>query len=1205
MCHLIALYILKSVQLKYSNMKVLNIDIETEQFWINYCDFKATLQLPLPVDTFRYKCSCSKRFYLFKNGDLFLDDEPRMSIPDLLKIEKEKLTVQHSKFGCSGKMTLDRKLGLPECFCIFFKDSSNDSIKEFNFDGIQFYPKLMVYSVRRDCPAMVLFMNQTSENETMFELLIKNFDTYLNIPDQEGDQNIIEVISDDEGVHNKQEFLPRLTGGGRKMLQDFKYICQWCSSETLKQKTKGRFREIKNYRDHFRRAHQDIPFNEFLNKVERDEPKWQCKICRQKMSVGNQLRHQIICRPPKFNKKKGQDDSTSESDSSSEDERRTAVSSFQKRVKNKAATSKSGKILQGAESSSSDSDTMAHKRLKQGVNPINDDSNESEEYQGTLSSCGALDLSVPSAKQQPDANVKSKVVSVGDVDTAPNEQEEEIDDLQDEFEFCEEHTLEEGFTEEGLAEEDKELDEHDDEDSHKKMYKWWQEIPRDRYFSIEGCPLDIFLPTDSEDFKATVKHNYGIHEDMKKLLDDTRLREESEEARLLQFSEERDQPFLETFIEYVKNFSTKDIMNIFSSEYEMHGVSKGAKATTAKQYSYRIVEFFQYMSKIFSGFHLDWLFDYKGDLEKVNSNGELTNDIFIPSKATVTDFIKSFKYGSNPAANCGIRMFALKKLFDLMIQKYKDNVDLFPGSIIEKQQLVECLVTRIRDISDDICPSGAIKHISIASNKNHRRILAEQLKQCPEKSIETIMQGVSRYLLSEEYLIQKEKLFELAYDKTKIPSLKEYGSSTSWLLEQLICVGGNRPCALLGLTIGDWEERKAGFCPFNQSEENEMIQDDPESDTRSVLKDPYHKPAGSISEEPTGVIVQSMSDKISIGPPCYIWFPNELEELVQAHSLMASKYFTEDIDVTHPSTLLFLNGKGNSIKQIECKHFKEYVGFHFTAYDFRRSLSTFCLNHKDENIRKAEPSVLRHRVETGYAFYFQKHSENVEYVNTQYAVQNGLVKASDEQINSYLTSLKKKGADDQWQLTQQRSDKMILYYKELKEKEEKSKENAKTKQGRTWILPQEYRDFIEGIMHVIEEETEKDKYNEAGPYKQILRYVPDAHNGGFFPPNSTWYKDMCRVLFGLRGQVGDSMREADLSVYHGVPFAKTTGRKRVSRIRSSMGNITPKEKYFIISAYWRDKIHDESKSIAKKRIKPLRFVFNKTELDYNRSKNSC
>ena len=182
---------------------------------------------------------------------------------------------------------------------------------------------------------------------------------------------------------------------------------------------------------------------------------------------------------------------------------------------------------------------------------------------------------------------------------------------------------------------------------------------------------------------------------------------------------------------------------------------------------------------------------------------------------------------------------------------------------------------------------------------------------------------------------------------------------------------------------------------------------------------------------------------------------------------------------------------------------------------------------------------------------------------------------------------------------------MIQYYKELKEKEEKSKENAKTKQGRTWILPQEYRDFIEGIMFAIEEEKEKDKNNEAGPYKQILRYIPDAQNGGFFPPNSTWYKDMCRVLFGLSGQEGDSMREADLSVYHGVPFAKTTGRKRVAKIEGSMRDITIKEKYFIISLYWRDKIHDESKSIVKKRMKPLRFVFNKAELDYNRSKKSC
>ena len=51
--------------------------------------------------------------------------------------------------------------------------------------------------------------------------------------------------------------------------------------------------------------------------------------------------------------------------------------------------------------------------------------------------------------------------------------------------------------------------------------------------------------------------------------------------------------------------------------------------------------------------------------------------------------------------------------------------------------------------------------------------------------------------------------------------------------------------------------------------------------------------------------------------------------------------------------------------------------------------------------------------------------------------------------------------------------------------------------------------------------------------------------------------------------------------------------------------MTIKEKYFTIASYWRDKIHDESKSIAKKKMKPLRFVFNKAELDYNKSKKSC
>ena len=101
------------------------------------------------------------------------------------------------------------------------------------------------------------------------------------------------------GTNNSVVYQNQITRrtGGRKLTQEFKYTCQWCSQETLMKLNRGRFREIKNYRDHFRNKHPDIPFTEFLEKVERDDPKWQCKVCKQQMSLPNKLRHQIICKP--------------------------------------------------------------------------------------------------------------------------------------------------------------------------------------------------------------------------------------------------------------------------------------------------------------------------------------------------------------------------------------------------------------------------------------------------------------------------------------------------------------------------------------------------------------------------------------------------------------------------------------------------------------------------------------------------------------------------------------------------------------------------------------------------------------------------------------------------------------------------------------------------------------------------------------------
>ena len=453
------------------------------------------------------------------------------------------------------------------------------------------------------------------------------------------------------------------------------------------------------------------------------------------------------------------------------------------------------------------------------------------------------------------------------------------------------------------------------------------------------------------------------------------------------------------------------------------------------------------------------------------------------------------------------------------------------------------------------------QHLATASNKSHKRILLEQMAQCPERNIKSIMKGVQDYIASDEYIDQKTLLIELACKKIKVPTVNEYINSTNWLLEQLICIGGNRPCALLGITLKDWEDRKPGYCPFFQDEENEMVDDDPENDKRKVLKNPFTKPKGSVCREPTGVIVNSETDKITVGQPCYIWFPNALVDLVNVHSLMAEKVLPKAADIYHPKTRLFLNSQGKEITRIEFKHFKNYIGLPITAYDFRRSLSTFCLDNKVEAIRSAEPSILRHREQTGYAYYYQKHGERVEYVSIQYAMKHGLIKADEASVDGYCNTLRECANNEEWELSKKRTDKALEYSQEILKKRKQSLNDARQKGGRYWILPHEYDAFIEGIEEaIILEEQKKEAGQKPGPFCNLLNYKPDNKVAGIFPPTEVWQLDMYRVLYGLCGEKGDAMRKAELSVYNGVPFSEgLNGRKKIAKeIEADIGK-KPKE----------------------------------------------
>ena len=378
-----------------------------------------------------------------------------------------------------------------------------------------------------------------------------------------------------------------------------------------------------------------------------------------------------------------------------------------------------------------------------------------------------------------------------------------------------------------------------------------------------------------------------------------------------------------------------------------------------------------------------------------------------------------------------------------------------------------------------------------------------------------------------------------------------------------------------------------------------MVDEDPEGiEKRKQRRNPYKSPDGNSDESPTGVIVRSKTDKIAVGPPCLIWIPLELMELVQAHSLLASKFLPRTVDLYHPNTRLFLNSNGKPIAIIECKHFKTYIGLPITAYDFRRSLATYCLEHKDQAIKTAEASVLRHNEYTGFAYYYTKHSENVELVNVQYAVDHNLIRADKDAVDKYAEQLRQKSGDKEWELIQRRTDKALEVKREAFVKRKKAKDAAKKKSTRHFILPEEFDAFMAGFDEAVKEEKVSVVIEgKSSPFSQLLKYLPDNKDGGFFPPNKVWYRDFCRILFGLEGPVGEKMREADLSVYDGVPFSSLSGRNKLKDAKNKRKS-TSFQPYQIVAAYWREKIRDETRASRKSHWKQIRFAFTKEDFEY-------
>ena len=85
-----------------------------------------------------------------------------------------------------------------------------------------------------------------------------------------------QLIVDDDSANDLKHLSGRLYGGGRRLGRKYTYKCKWCPKKDLKHSQHGRFTEFRNYKEHFKKHHSDLPLDVFLTTITKRDPKWFC-----------------------------------------------------------------------------------------------------------------------------------------------------------------------------------------------------------------------------------------------------------------------------------------------------------------------------------------------------------------------------------------------------------------------------------------------------------------------------------------------------------------------------------------------------------------------------------------------------------------------------------------------------------------------------------------------------------------------------------------------------------------------------------------------------------------------------------------------------------------------------------------------------------------------------------------------------------------
>ena len=282
-------------------MKILQLIVSPIGFMNNLLYFLKTIS-PITAHIIIYNCkSCKKRIEVNPDGVLRLETTQNMPIEIAIKEKINEVQKKHMsicKDAPGNEIEIHHETTYPINLIISLTHSNMNVLENFNIGSEIYKIEALVQCNKLDNNLVLAILKKGKGNTSnLTNLIVSNFANHLNV--EKATFALEDIVYDDESAAYLQQSFPRITGGGRKLNGTFSYVCAWCTQENCSGQ-KGKFTELKNYRDHFRKKHlgehgTGIPMSKFDEKVENNEPKWVCTKCKTSMSFGNKNRHKEIC----------------------------------------------------------------------------------------------------------------------------------------------------------------------------------------------------------------------------------------------------------------------------------------------------------------------------------------------------------------------------------------------------------------------------------------------------------------------------------------------------------------------------------------------------------------------------------------------------------------------------------------------------------------------------------------------------------------------------------------------------------------------------------------------------------------------------------------------------------------------------------------------------------------------------------------------